>query len=145
MARTPIIVLMTVGHIEQTAIAKSAAGSDFWKSTRPSGSQASGEIGRSTCMIGSNIRVSVGDTPSRNPDRRGDGDPEQEALRHAHQAVVREQHDALIHLAALGQRLEDVELALFPGAPGEGRSLHPALAAHQTSTARPTPHSGRKK
>jgi len=31
MARTPAIVLMTVGHIEQTAIAKSAAGSDFWR------------------------------------------------------------------------------------------------------------------
>ena len=67
MARTPIMVLMTVGHIEQTAIAKSAAGSDFWKSTSPSGSQASGEMGRSTCMIGSNIRVSVEDTPRRNP------------------------------------------------------------------------------
>jgi hypothetical protein len=29
MARTPIMVLMTVGHIEHTAMAKSAAGSDF--------------------------------------------------------------------------------------------------------------------
>ena len=58
---------MTVGHIEQTAMAKSAAGSDFWKITSPSGSQASGEIGRSTCMIGSNILVSVDETPSRNP------------------------------------------------------------------------------
>ena len=67
MARTPIMVLITVGHIEHTAIAKSAAGSDFWKSTSPSGSQASGEIGRSTCMMGSNIRVSSGDTPRRNP------------------------------------------------------------------------------
>ena len=37
------------------------------ESTRPSGSQASGEIGRRTCMSGSNMRVSVGDTPSRNP------------------------------------------------------------------------------
>ena len=48
-------------------MAKSAAGSDFWNSTSPSGSQASGEIGRSTCMIGSNIRVSIGETPSRKP------------------------------------------------------------------------------
>ncbi len=116
MARTPIIVLMTVGHIEQMAMAKSAAGSDFWKRTRPSGSQASGEIGRSTCMIGSNMRVSVGDTPSRKPSGVPMRDAEQEAVRHAHQAVVGEQHDALIHLAALGERLEDVDLALLPGA-----------------------------
>ena len=58
---------MIVGHMEQTAMAKSAAGSDFWNRTRPSGSQASGEIGRMTCISGSNMRVSSGDTPSRNP------------------------------------------------------------------------------
>jgi hypothetical protein len=58
---------MTVGHIEQTAMAKSAAGSDLRNRMSPSGSHASGEIGRSTCMIGSNILVSVDDTPSRKP------------------------------------------------------------------------------
>jgi hypothetical protein len=58
---------MTVGHIEQTAIANSAAGSDFRKMIKPSGSQASGEIGRSTCMIGSKMRVRVFDIPSRKP------------------------------------------------------------------------------
>ena len=67
MARTPDIVLITVGHIEQTAMAKRAAGSDFWNSTRPSGSQASGEMGRRTCISGSNILVMVGEAPSRNP------------------------------------------------------------------------------
>ena len=61
------MVLMTVGHIEQTAMAKSAAGSDFWNRIRPSGSQASGEIGRMICISGSNIRVSSGETPSRKP------------------------------------------------------------------------------
>src|SRR5678815_3107271 len=58
---------MSVGHIEQTAIAKSAAGSDFWNSTRPRGSHASGEIGRMICMRGSNIRLRSGDTPRRKP------------------------------------------------------------------------------
>ena len=45
-ARTPTAVFSTVGHIEQTAMVKSAAGCDFWNSTSPSGSQASGETGR---------------------------------------------------------------------------------------------------
>ena len=67
MARTPAIVLITVGHIEQTAMANSAAGSDLRKMIRPSGSQASGEIGRSTCITGSSIRASVFDIPRRNP------------------------------------------------------------------------------
>ena len=40
---------------------------------------------------------------------------EQEALRHPDQAVEGEQHDALIHLAAFDERLEDVALALLPG------------------------------
>src|SRR6266404_4712198 len=44
--RTPTAVLMTVGHIAQSAIVKTAAGSDWRKITRPSGSHASGEIGR---------------------------------------------------------------------------------------------------
>ncbi len=61
------MVFNTVGHIEHTAIANKAAGSDFWKMTRPSGSHASGEIGRNTWMTGSSIRCSVPDTPSRNP------------------------------------------------------------------------------
>ena len=61
------MVLMIVGHMEQTAMAKSAAGSDFWKRTRPSGSQASGEIGRMICISGSNMRVMSGETPNRKP------------------------------------------------------------------------------
>jgi hypothetical protein len=67
-------------------------------------------------MIGSNIRVSIGDTPSRKADRRRDGDAEQESARDAQQAVIREQDDALIHLAALGEWLEDIDLALLPRA-----------------------------
>ncbi len=48
-------------------MANSAAGSDFWKSTSPNGSHASGEMGRRTWMTGSSIRCMVPDTPSRNP------------------------------------------------------------------------------
>jgi hypothetical protein len=48
------------------------------------------------------------------PDGCSDGDPEQEALSDAHQAVGSKQQDSLIGFAALGQRLEDIELALFP-------------------------------
>jgi hypothetical protein len=54
MERTPTAVLMTVGHIAQRAIVKTAAGSDWRKITSPSGSQASGEIGRRNWMMGSN-------------------------------------------------------------------------------------------
>ena len=71
-------MLITVGHIEQMAIAKSAAGSDFWNRTSPSGSQASGEIGRRIWMIGSNIAMSVRDTPSRKPSGVAMRDAEEE-------------------------------------------------------------------
>ena len=105
---------MTVGHIEQTAIVKSAAGSDFWNRTSPSGSHASGEIGRRICMSGSNIRVRIGETPKQKPERGRRCNPEQEALRHPEQAVVREQNDTLVRLAALFEGFEDVDLALLP-------------------------------
>ena len=58
---------MTVGHIAHSAIVKTAAGSDFWKTTSPSGSHASGEIGRRNWMIGSNDWWKLEDRPSRNP------------------------------------------------------------------------------
>jgi hypothetical protein len=67
MARTPAVVLITVGHMEQMAIANRAAGSDFWKSISPKGSHASGEIGRRICMTGSNMRLSVLETPNSRP------------------------------------------------------------------------------
>src|SRR5262245_64430587 len=65
--RTPTAVLMTVGHIAQSAIVNTAAGSDFWKITRPSGSHASGEIGRRNDTMGSNDAGKERDHPSRNP------------------------------------------------------------------------------
>ena len=65
--RTPTAVLITVGHIAQSAIVNTAAGSDFWKITRPSGSQASGEICRRNWMIGSNAWWNARDRPSRKP------------------------------------------------------------------------------
>ena len=71
---------MTVGHIEQMAMVKSAAASDgpkrtlppsvslrLLKRTNPSGNQASGETGRRTSMIGSSALLSFLDKPSRNP------------------------------------------------------------------------------
>ena len=42
--------------------------------------------------------------------------------RDAHQTVVGEQANALIHFAALGQRLEDIELAFLPRA-NRGRQI----------------------
>ena len=49
MLRTPTAVLMTVGHMAQSAMVKSAAGSDCSeRSPDPSGNHANGEIGRST-------------------------------------------------------------------------------------------------
>jgi hypothetical protein len=46
--RTPMAVLITVGHMAHNAMVKSAAGSDCLKITKPNGNHASGEIGRST-------------------------------------------------------------------------------------------------
>src|SRR5262245_50817979 len=56
IARTPIAVFRTVGHIAHTAIVNKAAGCDFWKSTRPSGNHASGDTGRRSWMTGSATR-----------------------------------------------------------------------------------------
>ncbi len=56
MLRTPTAVLITVGHMAQRAMVNTAAGSDFWKMTSPSGSQASGEIGRRNWTMGSKAR-----------------------------------------------------------------------------------------
>jgi len=49
------------------AMVKVAAGPDFSNSTRPSGSQASGETGRNTWAIGSNALAKVFDTPNMKP------------------------------------------------------------------------------
>src|ERR1700712_4204758 len=65
--RTPSEVFITVGHMEHIAMVNVAAGSDFWNSTRPSGSQASGETGRKICAIGSNALAKVLETPSKKP------------------------------------------------------------------------------
>src|SRR3954447_18110320 len=53
--------------MEQTAMVNSAAGCDFWKMTSPSGSQASGETGRSSWMMGSSPRANSLERPSRKP------------------------------------------------------------------------------
>jgi hypothetical protein len=42
------MVLITVGHMEHSAMVNSAAGSDWRNITSPRGSHASGEMGRST-------------------------------------------------------------------------------------------------
>ena len=65
--RTPRAVLSTVGHMAQTAMVNSAAGCDFWNSTSPSGSQASGDTGRSTWMTGSKLFANSFDRPRMNP------------------------------------------------------------------------------
>ena len=57
----------TVGHIAQIAMVNSAAGCDFWNNTRPSGSHASGDTGRSTWMIGSKLLANSFDHPRMNP------------------------------------------------------------------------------
>ena len=57
----------TVGHIAQIAIVNSAAGCDFSNSTRPSGSHASGDTGRSTWMIGSKLFANSFDQPRMKP------------------------------------------------------------------------------
>src|SRR6185369_14054772 len=44
-----------------------------------------------------------------------DSDAQQESTGHPHEAVVREERDPLIHLPAFFQRLQNVDLALFPG------------------------------
>src|SRR4051812_45604282 len=67
MERTPSAVFSTVGHMAQTAMVKSAAGCDFWNSTSPSGSQASGETGRSSWKRGSSPRANSFERPTRNP------------------------------------------------------------------------------
>jgi hypothetical protein len=67
MPRTPTAVLITVGHIAHNAMVKTAAGSDFWKMTRPRGSQARGEIGRRNWMMGSKDWWNGRESPRRNP------------------------------------------------------------------------------
>ena len=74
-------MFITVGHIAQIAMVKSAAASlapktvlpepssSFTELKRisPSGNHASGETGRSTWMIGSIAFVNVFDSPRKNP------------------------------------------------------------------------------
>jgi hypothetical protein len=49
------------------AIVKSAAGSDCRKITSPRGSQARGEMGRSTWITGSKARLKEAESPNTNP------------------------------------------------------------------------------
>jgi hypothetical protein len=51
----------------QTAMVKSAAGSDLWNSTSPSGSHASGETGRRIWMIGSKLLAKSLEPPNKKP------------------------------------------------------------------------------
>src|SRR6266536_1494552 len=72
MARTPTAVFNTVGHMAHTAMVNSAPSSLAClpaprNSTRPSGSQASGDTGRSTWMIGSKVLVNVFESPRQKP------------------------------------------------------------------------------
>ena len=67
MPLTPTAVLITVGHIAHRAMVNTAAGSDFWKTTRPRGSQASGEIGRRNWMMGSKAEWKPRERPRKKP------------------------------------------------------------------------------
>ena len=58
---------MIIGQIEQMKMVQVAAGSAFWNTSRPIGSQASGETGRSRLMIGLTIADSVAKRPSMKP------------------------------------------------------------------------------
>src|SRR5260370_16889307 len=67
MLRTPIAVLITVGHMAQSAIVNNAAGSDCLKMTKPNGSQPNGEIGLSTSITGSKPRRKFPESPTQTP------------------------------------------------------------------------------
>ena len=75
-------------------------------------------------MIGIEHPRERGRHAEQEADRCGDGDAEQEALADPHQAVVREQQNALIRFATLGERLENVELALLPRPRRRGQIRH---------------------
>ena len=64
------------------------------------------------------------------PERRAQEDAQEEAFRNADETVVREQDNALVHLAAFFERLEEVQLALLPRAKRRGKVRH-RLAGHE--------------
>ena len=112
---------MTVGHIEQTAMAKSAAGSDFWKSTSPSGSHARGDRTQHL-HDGVEHPGERGRNTQQESDRRRDGDSKQETLSDAHQTVVGEQQDSLIGFTALVSGSRMYSLLSSHVRTGDGRS-----------------------
>ena len=60
-------MLSTVGHIEHIAMVNVPAGSGLPNRTSPSGSQASGDTGRSIWMIGSKQFAKNFESPSTSP------------------------------------------------------------------------------
>ena len=99
-------MLSTVGHIEHIAMVKVPAGSGLPNRTRPSGSHASGDTGRSIWMIGSKQLAKKLRESEHEPERRADEERERVALGDADERVPGEAQDALVELAALLERLE---------------------------------------
>ncbi len=58
---------MTIGQIEQMKMVQMAAGSAALNTSRPIGSQASGDTGLSRLISGETMRLSVAKRPIRNP------------------------------------------------------------------------------
>ena len=104
MPRTPTAVLMTVGHIAQSAIVKIAAGSDFWKTTRPERQPRQRRDRPQELDDRVEGLVEAAREPEQEADRRADEQREQVALADAHERVEGEPADALVHLAVLEER-----------------------------------------
>ena len=60
-------MLITIGQMEQIKMVQLEAGSAFWNSSRPIGSQASGLTGRSRAISGLNMRAKNSERPIKNP------------------------------------------------------------------------------
>jgi hypothetical protein len=63
---------MTIGQIEQMKMVQMAAGLAPLNTSRPMGSQASGDTGRSRLISGLNMRLRNSKRPIRKPDRNAD-------------------------------------------------------------------------
>ena len=66
-------------------------------------------------MIGSKLFANSFDDAEEEAERRADQQRQRVALRHPHQRIPGEAQDALVQLAALLERREDVRLAHLPG------------------------------
>ena len=90
--------------------------------------------GRSTCMIGSNILVSVGDTPSRNPSGVAMAIPSRNPRATRTQAVVGQQQDALVRSRHAWRAAPGCRACSPPtSAPATAGPARTTLAAHQAS------------